>query len=324
MSEVQAFVKPHFKQPIFLCRLEPNFIEISSQNVIFNLKEQALIMFNCKVVAIVEDCVDGVIDDPDLKNYHIISLSKFIDQVSENCLDCTLELRIKNILQAFSIPIIEKEKKWDAYLNLFETFLKNIPNMRQIIGSESIEVSENIAAELFNSSLNSNISRCIFKLNFFRLLSEPNECLSDKICCWLNLYTQTALITQESLIEKQIFSKLNLSSYVLNPKYKENNLCPSMKSSVRFYVSKELQDHEEFEKFDQYLESVGEFAEEELINKDSKMYWAILKGYCPKLSSLALKLAALPADTNFCSVKINQETVSEETLKMLEFIKSTL
>lgn len=150
---------------------------------------------------------------------------------------------------------------------------------------------------------------------------------SEIMKSWIQLYTETSLIHQDDLIYKKIFTKPNLAAYVLHPANKEKQLCSNQKSQLRFFIAKALQNSEEYEKFDEYLEGDGEFGREELLDLDVKTYWTMMKGYCPSLSDLALKFTSLPAICKQKMKKVNTPysvSLDSNVAQKVSVIKSSL
>ena len=106
-------------------------------------------------------------------------------------------------------------------------------------------------------------------------------------------------------------------------KKKDKMLNPQQKMSIRFFVLKLLNDPADYEKFDEFLEGKGEFAQEELKNLPSKAFWTMMKGYSEKLANIALKFISLPATSDSNSKKSEQKPKLDcHTLHKIAVVKS--
>lgn len=99
--------------------------------------------------------------------------------------------------------------------------------------------------------------------NLKRILEIGTETnlMSDAINNWIDVQKETSLLPVESEAYKNIFSTINLAAHVFDPKYKDHRLSPSQRQLVHFFVSRQLNDSDEYEKFDEYLEETGFFNE---------------------------------------------------------------
>lgn len=106
---------------------------------------------------------------------------------------------------------------------------------------------------------------------------------------------------------------MNIAALTFNPRHD------------RFFIAKLLNDKIEYEKFDEYLDGKGVFIRKELEGSDSRSFWTMMKGYCPKLSKLALTFSALPGAFGVFKQKTeNTKYQDKNYLKKISFIKSTL
>lgn len=214
---------------------------------------------------------------------------------------------------------------WKKELQLYEFYSGNLIKLKtKAINDE--KVPEHIRQKLYDKRLEDQVLSGFNSLDQIAKISNSEENVSDIIIRWLALYNTTALMSAGDQIYTKVFSAINLAAHAFNPKHKDNDLSNTQKSTMRFYVLRLLRDPDEFSKFDEYLDGTGEFGQEELLEMDSKAYWKLMKGYCNKLSKLALILTSLPAKTSQAkrpTFPFLSKNLDPITAKKINFIKSS-
>lgn len=189
---------------------------------------------------------------------------------------------------------------------------------------KAIDQGKLIDEELCSERLQAKVRKTCKNLQSVLQVGACCNFMSDAIDSWIDVQTKTTLLPPESEAFEQIFSTVNLAAHVFDPRYKDRRLSPAQRQLVRFFVSKQLNDSCEFDKFDEYLEGKGFFNDNELKEKKAHSYWTMMKGYCKKLSSLAVVLASLPATTATAENIYSQNEVDSETTRKISLIKSII
>lgn len=215
--------------------------------------------------------------------------------------------------------------RWAEELDMFQYYAENLAVLKKA-ATEDLTIPDVLAQKLFDKKFHEQITKLAENLNFVKVVAMNLSNLSDTMGAWLNMYQNTGLITEGSDLQEKIFSKFNLTAYVLNPKYKDLLLNSKQKSVVRFFVSKLLRNPVEYENFDEYLDGRGEYGQEELQSMDVKGFWTIMKGYSEKLSNLGLLFNSLPATTLSRfeeDVESKAQPLDPFAKRKINFIKST-
>lgn len=319
-STAKAFIKPLFESPILLQELKvvDDFVFFSYHQLAQDVK----LKFNGRIVSIVEKCLKEV-DIEEFENFHIKCLRKSIETIWERVSDEDLKQEVKNLLRSFNASLQFKSNMTE--LEMYQNYTKNLTNLKEAAINEYDNVTEMIRTKLYDKFFFEKICR-IQKIMEELPKMNTNLYVSDVVKKFVQVFHITSLINENDEIFKKVFTRNNIAAYVFDPVCKEKNLTSNLKSKIRFYVAKLLNDAEEHEKFDEYLERRNEFGREELDKMQPKIYWTMMKGYCGKLSDIALKFVSLPA-TSECNVNLQQKSIlmlSESENQKLSVIKSNL
>lgn len=328
-GKVIAYTKPLFQKTVFLCEVEAQngFDNLVTFQSTFNtLTEEAKFQFNAIIISIVQNCLHFEdLESFALKDFTFTCHLKLLEIVSIRASEPDLRCQIEEILSVFQIQYAFERYKWKEEFEIFNYYCENLNTLKQ----EAIHtmIQQNIREKLYDNDLHKKVERARDKLGQLVSVANNSQYLHVIMTKWFELYTSTSLIIEGEVIFDQIFTSTNIAAYALDPRNKDKSLSARQNSKLRFCISKLLKCPEEYEKFDEYMDNKGEFNQDELNGISIKEFWTLMKGYCPKLSQIAINLTSLPATTVPVHHSPEKQNLTSEIdpniSRKLAFIKSS-
>lgn len=326
-GRLTALSKPSSKKAVFLEEIgveEDTIDEFLFRDVYNKLEESAQIKFNGKVVSVVENFITFNVQDFCLDKFIVKSQDVIAEKVIIEVSRPDVLKKIEEILSAFDIVVEKSDQVWKTELTFYKYFQENLKELKKQAATADDQQIEMIRQELYNRDLQETVKSAYEILTQLNEISSGEKYLSNAIEIWLKIFNTTATINEGTALYEDIFTKSSLAAYVFHPKFRERLMSPNQKACTRFFIAKLLKDPEEYKKFDEYLDKAGVFSDEEINEADAGHFWLLLKGYCPKVSKLALVFTSLPSTTNVCIDNPTVKAIDEELTRKLAFIKNTL
>lgn len=327
-GRLTASIKPFSKKAIFLEEIgvEGDSIDEFLFKDIYNkLEEEAQIKFNGKVVSIVENFITFNVKGFCLENFIVKSQDAIAEKLIIEVSRPDLLKKIEEIFSAFDIVVEKSDQIWKTELTYYKFFQENLKELKKQAATTDDQQIEMIRQELYNRDLQESV-RSVYEIlkQLNDISSGIHHLLSNAIEIWLEIFNTTAMIHEGTALYEDIFTKPSLAAYVFNPKFREHLMSPNQKACIRFFIAKLLKDPEEYKKFDEYLDKAGVFSDDDLNQADAGHFWLLFKGYCPKVSKLALVFSSFPSSINVCVETPTVKAIDEELSRKLAFIKNSL
>lgn len=107
--------------------------------------------------------------------------------------------------------------RWAEDLDAYKFYAENFVDLRTL-AIDNLNIPNDVAQKLYDTQFHSRIKKAAEHLNYIKMVATNLSSLSDTMEAWINLYENTSLITEGSELYDQIFNKVNLTAFVLNPR----------------------------------------------------------------------------------------------------------
>jgi hypothetical protein len=198
--------------------------------------------------------------------------------------------------------------------------------MREV-SSQSEEISCDVRNLLYDREISEKVSKQKRILSSIKTLSEKlqqeSATLGQGLHEWLTLMETVHFeYDQQKEVERKIFTKAAILSYILDPRLKGVKLSVKMLADAKLSMMMLLNDKNEYKYFIDYLKENDIFDQECLKNQESDVVWSTVEDLSPKLSSLALIFSHFPVSVfNQPKKKIENSLKFDEKY---EFIQNML
>jgi hypothetical protein len=260
--------------------------------------------FNRKIFGVVENFLDFTITSTTeaFKDIFIVKDQRELAERVRSEIECRESY--DRVIRIFESVGFQNSDESLSMIDVFSKFIEKLHDLKKLAVDHDVRSS--VIKDLYDQSLISDVKITIEKLQVMNEVIASID-RQDKIGIvtekWLNLFLSTSLIHENDEKFQEIFNDVNLAAYAIFPGNDTLRLTRSLQSKIRFFFLKALGSASDYGAFDDFLGRRKEFSKPELVDLNVTLYWKTMRGLCPKLAGLALKLSSLPSSTSKRSQK---------------------